>query len=138
MRSNTPRRLDAVLVVAVVATVLAYGGFVQRIMDTGVDERAITYLVVGWIPFGVVAYAIGRRVSPPETAPSMRPIDLGAFLAIVSVLVSLGFDLLGFSPSAVPLGHALQALGVFVGIALFSWGLGRRSAVLDRLGSDHP
>lgn len=133
MAANSTRTLDIVLVVAIGATLLAYLGLLQRIIESGVDDRAITYLIIGWIPFGVACYAIGRRFSAPESAPSMRPIDLGGFLAIVSIIVSLGFDLLGFPPTAVPAGHILQAIGVFVGIGLFSWGLGRRSAALNRI-----
>lgn len=125
--------LDLLLIACVAVTVLVYGFLVPR---HGLQERGVGYFVLGWIPFALSWYAAGRRFGSPGSAPSMRPIDLGAGLVIVALLVSIAFDAWGFTPTDVPLGHVVQALAIFAGLALFGWGIGRRSAALNRLDSD--
>lgn len=133
MDTTARRVLTLTLVVGAIATLAIYGMFVDHVRISGIDDRALTYLVLGWIPYGLTWYAIGRRFGSPGRVPSMRPVDIGVMLVIIALLVSIVFDLWGFSPTRVPLGHIVQAVAVFAGLALFGWGIGRRSARLDRL-----
>jgi uncharacterized membrane protein YczE len=60
----------------------------------------------------------------------MQTADAGLGLFLVSFLLSLGLDAWGFTPERLPEAHALQAIGIFVGLALFGWGIGRRSKAI--------
>ena len=109
------------------AVVLVYLVLLPPQILDGEPTIAIVYLVAGWVPYTLVFYSIGRLFSSPGALPRMRIADLGLGLFLVSLLVSLGIDALGFTPAQVPEGHLLQAVGVFVGLAMFGWGIGRRS-----------
>lgn len=124
---------DVVLIAGAATTAVVYLLFARRLLTAGVDGRAVRLLVMGWAPYAVTWFAVGRRFGDPGPSPSMRPVDYGAVLAVLSLLVSIAFDAGGFAPTAIPAGHVLPAVGVFVGLALFAWGLGRRSAALERM-----
>ncbi|TYT60605.1 hypothetical protein [Natrialba swarupiae] len=119
------------LIVAVVATAIVYLGLVPRQVLAGEPARAVRYLVVGWIPYVLVFYLIGRLRTSPGPLPSMRTADVGVALVLLSLLASLGLDAWGFTPEVVPAAHAVQAIAIFVGLALLGWGLGRRSNALS-------
>ncbi|ARS90968.1 hypothetical protein [Natrarchaeobaculum aegyptiacum] len=118
------------LAAAVLATGIVYLWLVPRSVSAGEDTLAIRYLVVGWIPYVLAWYLLGRRYTSPEALPNMRTADAGLALVLVSLLLSLGLDAWGFTPEQVPGAHALQAIAIFVGLALLGWGLGRRSSAL--------
>ena len=120
------------LVGAVAATGIVYVGLVPLYLSAGDPDRALRSIVVGWIPYALVWYLLGRRLSSPERLPNMRAADAGLALVLVSLLASLGLDAWGFTPELVPEAHALQAVGIFVGLALLGWGIGRRSKALSR------
>ena len=105
---------------------------VPRHVAAGNTGRTLAYIAVGWVPYALCFYAAGRLLSAPEELPSMRFADVGLALFLVSLLVSLGLDTLGFGPELVPVGHVLPAIGVYVGLALLGWGLGRRSRAIER------
>ncbi|MEY7847795.1 hypothetical protein AB7C87_01135 [Natrarchaeobius sp. A-rgal3] len=119
------------LIVAVVVTGIVYLGVIPRQILAGESARAVRYLVVGWVPYVCTFYLIGRLRSSPGPLPSMRTADVGVALVLLSLLASLGLDAWGFTPEFVPAAHALQAVAIFVGLALLGWGLGRRSNALS-------
>lgn len=108
-----------------------------RQADDG-TARTLAYLVLGWIPYALSFYAVGRLYTTPERLPSMRPGDVGFVLFSLSVLLSLGLDSLGFPPELVPLAHVPSAIGVYVGLALLGWGLGRRSSAIELISEGAP
>ncbi|RQG95507.1 hypothetical protein [Natrarchaeobius chitinivorans] len=118
------------LVGAVLATITSLG-FAARQTPSDPD-RAVLYLAIGWIPYTVTFYLLGRLFSSPGALPSMRAADIGLGIALVSLLLSLGLDAWGFTPAAVPIVHVPQAIGIYAGLALFGWGIGRRSNALTR------
>ncbi|OIB56085.1 hypothetical protein [Natrialba sp. SSL1] len=120
---------------ALVAAVV-YVGLVPQAVLAGDESRALLFLVLGWVPYTIVFYALGRFVSSPEQLPNMRAADFGLAVFLVSLLLSLGLDAWGFSPEQVPAAHVVQAVGIFVGLALFGWGLGRRSHAVVASGRD--
>lgn len=124
--------LELLLFVCVVLTLLVYVILVPR---HGVTESGVVYFVLGWVPFTLSWYAAGRRFGQDDAAPSMRPVDFGAGIVVLALLISIAFDAWGFSPTQVPEGHVIQALSMFIGLALFGWGIGRRSATLDYLAT---
>lgn len=123
--------LDTVLVLSVLATVLVYVVMVPREIRAGGDP--VAYFIGGWIPYTMAFYALGHRFGPADRLPSMRAADGGAILVVLSVLVSVAMASWGFTPERVPEAHAIQALAVFVGLALFAWGIGQRSAAIESL-----
>lgn len=133
MRDVPAWAIDIVLLLSGFATIVIYVIFALHARSVGIDSQAVTLLVLGWIPYGLACFAIGRRFGSPGPAPSMRPVDSGAILVVIALLASVALDAGGFDPTQVPLGHVVQAIAVFVGLALFGWGLGRRSAALDQL-----
>ncbi|THE63674.1 hypothetical protein D8Y22_17840 [Salinadaptatus halalkaliphilus] len=118
------------LAVTLLALAVVYLGLVPRTIEAGTPSRAVRYLVAGWVPYTLCFYLLGRLFSSPAAIPSMRSADVGLGLFLVSLLLSLGLEAWGFSPEVVPEAHLLQALGIFVGLALLGWGLGRRSHAL--------
>lgn len=138
MNSSSSRRSGTwwgylVLAGCVLVAAIVYFVLVPRYVSTGQDSRALLYLVLGWVPYTVAFYAIGRLFSSPERLPNMRAADAGLALFLILLLLSLGLDSWGFSPERVPEAHVLQAIGIFAGLALFGWGLGRRSHALSKI-----
>lgn len=131
MDSRSDPSAPLLLVVSLLAVALVYGVLVPGdVLDDG--SRTVLYVVVGWVPFTLVFYALGRGFSSPEALPSMRSADAGLALVLVSLLVSLGLETLGLSPEQLPEAYVLQAIGIFVGLALFGWGIGRRSRAIGQ------
>ncbi|MFU8868042.1 hypothetical protein [Natronococcus sp.] len=129
-RSDSSARL--LLVVSAIAVVLVYGVLVPRDVLAGDGSRAVLYVVGGWVPFTLVFYALGRSFSSPEALPSMRSADAGLGLVLVLLLLSLGLEAWGVPPEELPEAYVLQAIGIFLGLALFGWGIGRRSRAIGR------
>lgn len=111
-------------------TAVIYLYFVPRTFAAGDGGRTLAYLAVGWIPYTIAFYALGRLTTSSSELPSMRPIDIGVLLFLVSLLVSLGLDRWGLQPERYPEGHVLPAIGIYAGLALLGWGLGCRSAAV--------
>ncbi|MDG5818077.1 hypothetical protein [Natronococcus sp. A-GB7] len=130
-RSDSGARL--LLVASLIAVGFVYGVLVPRDVLAGDGSRAVLYVVGGWVPFTLVFYALGRGFSSPEALPSMRSADAGLGLVLVLLLLSLGLEAWGVPPEELPEAYVLQAIGIFLGLALFGWGIGRRSrAIADR------
>lgn len=131
MDSRSDPGAPLLLIVSLLAVALVYGVLVPGdVLDDG--SRTVLYVAVGWVPFTLVFYALGRGFSSPEALPSMRSADAGLALVLVSLLVSLGLETLGLSPEQLPEAYVLQAIGIFVGLALFGWGIGRRSRAIGQ------
>lgn len=126
----TDRSLSLLLVACVIVTAVVYLVSVPRYVLAGDYSRGVLYLGIGWLPYTCTFYAIGRLYSSPETLPNMRAADVGLALFLISLLLSLGLDAWGLSPERVPAAHALQAVGIFAGLAFFGWGIGRRSKAI--------
>lgn len=133
MAPNRETTYNLVLLASAAATVAIYLALVPQRMAAGDTGRALLYLVIGWVPYTGFFYVLGRRVTPPEGLPNMRPAEIGLALVLVSLLVSLGFDRWGATPERLPEAHVLQAVGIFAGLALLGWGLGHRSAAIDQM-----
>ncbi|RQH02499.1 hypothetical protein [Natrarchaeobius oligotrophus] len=114
----------------VIATLLVYLVLVPRSVVADEHARALRYLVVGWLPYTLAFYMVGRLFSSPSALPTMRTADVGLGVFLVSLLVSLGLDAWGFSPELVPVAHVLQAVAIFASLALLGWGIGRRSRAI--------
>ncbi|ADD07273.1 uncharacterized protein Nmag_3731 (plasmid) [Natrialba magadii ATCC 43099] len=141
MDSSTNTKSGSVLTYLVlggcaIVAALVYLGLVPQAALTGNESRAILYLVLGWVPYTIVFYGIGRLFTSPEQLPNMRAADIGLATFLLLLLLSLGLDAWGFTPEQVPEAHVLQAVGIFLGLALFGWGLGRRSNAIMAADSD--
>ena len=112
---------------------ILYGWFIPQLITAGNADRAVTYVLIGWIPFTLACYLLGRLTTSPDGLPSMRPATSGAVIVVLSLLVSIGIDSWGVDPVTVPEAHLVQALGVFVGLALLGWGVGKRSEAIVNL-----
>ncbi|SDQ56598.1 hypothetical protein [Natronobacterium texcoconense] len=125
------RRYALLLAGCILVAAIVYLVFVPRYVLADQHSRAVLYLGIGWLPYTGAFYAAARLFSSPEALPNMRAADVGLGLFLVSLLLSLGLDAWGFAPELVPAAHALQAIGVFAGLALFGWGIGRRSKAMS-------
>lgn len=135
----TSRRtpITVLLVLGALTTLIVYGWVVPNEIRTGQGETALVYVVAGWVPYTVTFYALGHVAPPPDGLPSMRAVDAGAILVVLALLVSVSITRVGIHPERIPEAHAIQAIAVFVGLALFGWGLGRRSVAIESvLGRD--
>ncbi|WIV66227.1 hypothetical protein [Natrialbaceae archaeon AArc-T1-2] len=122
--------VSAVLVTAVV--------HLQFVPDYFPDDplRATPVLVIGWIAFTVVFYAAGRLFATPGTLPSMRAADIGTALFLVSLLAAGALDAFGFTAQAVPEAYVLPGLGIYAGLALLGWSIGKRTTAINRIAAD--
>ncbi|WP_440763754.1 hypothetical protein [Natronorubrum sp. DTA7] len=90
-------------------------------------------LVFGWLTYTLAFYAVGRIGSQPDELPSMRFADVGIALFLVSVLLAAALDGFGFTPEAILEAYVLPALGIYVGLALFGWSIGRRTEAINEI-----
>jgi hypothetical protein len=132
MDSRTDSSPLLLLVTSAIAVGLVYVVLVPREILDGDGSRTLLYVVIGWLPFTLTWYAIGRGFSSPSSLPSMRTADAGLGLVLVLLLLSLGLEAWGIPPEELPEAYVLQAIGIFVGLALFGWGIGRRSRAISQ------
>ena len=90
-------------------------------------------LVAGWATYTLAFYALGRLQPGARELPSMRVSDLGIALFLVSLLLALGIDTLGFTPAVIAEAYVLPAVGVYTGLALFGWSIGRRTEAINEI-----
>lgn len=110
MDSSTNTKSGSVLTYLVlggcaIVAALVYLGLVPQAALTGNESRAILYLVLGWVPYTIVFYGIGRLFTSPEQLPNMRAADIGLATFLLLLLLSLGLDAWGFDPSSKSLKH---------------------------------
>ncbi|WP_290819222.1 hypothetical protein [Halovivax sp.] len=133
MESSQSRAgLVALLVMAALATLLVHAVYVPRHFP-GEYFRAIPYLIVGWVAYTVVFYAVGRLVAEPPDLPSMRSGDIGVALVLGTLLVALVLDTGGLSPRLVPEAYGLLAIVLYAGLALVGWSMGQRTRAINRI-----
>jgi len=122
------------LVIAAIATVSLHVFYVPRYFPERL-ALAMPVLLVGWLTYCLVFYLLGRLVAPSQLLPNMRAIDVGLGLVLLSVVLIGLFDTAGVSIRTFTLGHLLLAPGIYVGLALLGWGLGRRTAAVNRIAA---
>lgn len=129
------RRSPLVLVLfvsAVLATVIIHVRFLPRFFPHDLFWSALT-LQAGWITFAIACYSLGRLFSNPGPIPSMRTGDVGTALFLVSLLLSLFLDTMGFSVRLVTEVHLVLGIGVYAGLALIGWAIGQRTKAINRI-----
>lgn len=90
-------------------------------------------LVVGWLAYLLVFYAAARLSAQPSELPSMRVADVGLALFLLSVLLAAALDAFGFTPEAILEAYVVPAVGIYVGLALFGWSIGRRTEAINEI-----
>ncbi|MDJ1434031.1 hypothetical protein [Halostagnicola sp. A-GB9-2] len=133
-RSSQSPMLYALLGVALLVTVLVHLSVLPRYYPGDLFMTALT-LVVGWLTFAIVWYLTGRIYSTPGELPTMRSADIGLGLFLVSLLIALFMDSMGFTPETVLEAFVLPAIGIYVGLALLGWSIGRRTKAINRISS---
>lgn len=124
--------LVVLCVSAALATLAIHGRFVPRYYPDDAFATGLA-LVAGWTAYALAFYALGRLQSGDRKLPNMRTADLGIALVIVSLLLALGLDALGFTLEAILAAYALPAIGVYTGLALLGWSIGRRTEAINEI-----
>ena len=126
------RGLLAVLVVAAITTVAVHVAYLPAYWPDELLD-GLAGILIGWIAFTVVFYAIGRLRPNAAELPNMRSADLGVALAIVSLLLAGMTAGYGFQPEDAQWVFAVYAVGLYAGLALIGWSLGQRTRAINRI-----
>ena len=130
-----PIALLGLLGAAVITTVVTHLVYVaQHLPEQGGD--GVPYVLAGWLSFAFVFYALGRLATTADSLPSMRTGDAGVGLVLASLLLAGALDAFGFELGTVPEAYVLPAIGLYVGLALLGWSLGRRTAAINRIAAE--
>ncbi|MDQ2050656.1 hypothetical protein RBH26_09160 [Natronolimnohabitans sp. A-GB9] len=133
--SDTRRPLLFVLLgSALLVTVIIHVSFVPEYFPGDVFMTGLA-LLAGWVTYTIVFYAVGRIVSEPTDLPSMRTADIGIALFLVSALLAAALDAFGFTPEMILEAYVVPAIGIYVGLALLGWSLGRRTEAINEIAS---
>ncbi|MXV63897.1 hypothetical protein GS429_17890 [Natronorubrum sp. JWXQ-INN-674] len=124
--------LAVLLASALLVTLVVHLSFVPRYYPDDVFTSGLA-LVAGWVTFAIVFYAVGRLGSDPQTIPNMRIADIGVALFLVSVLLGLALDAFGFTPAVIIEAYVLPAIGIYSGLALLGWSIGRRTEAINEM-----
>ena len=124
--------LVVLLVSASLVTLVIHLSFVPRYFPEDVFTTGLA-LVSGWATYALAFYAAGRLGPQPADLPSMRLADVGIALFLVSVLLAAALDTFGFGPEAILEAYVLPAIGVYVGLALLGWSIGRRTEAINEI-----
>lgn len=133
--SRPPWLLSLLLGSALLVTIIIHVRFVPAFFPDDVFTATL-FLLAGWVTFTLVFYVLGRLFSEPGPIPSMRSGDIGTALFLVSLLLSLFLDTLGFTVELVLEAHVLPALGIYAGLALIGWSIGQRTTAINRITTD--
>ncbi len=131
-RSSQSRMLYVLLGIALLVTVLVHLSVLPRYYPGDVFMTALT-LVAGWATFTIVWYLAGRIFSTPGELPTMRSADIGLGLFLVSLLIALFMDSLGFTLNTVLEAFVIPGIGIYAGLALLGWSIGRRTKAINRI-----
>ncbi|QLG49007.1 hypothetical protein [Natrinema halophilum] len=119
---------------ALLMTLVLHLLFVPRYLP---DDVLLTVLTVGagWVTYALVFYALGRVRADPESQefPTMRFADVGIALLLVSLLFMLAFDAFGIPLEGIVGVYALPAIGIYAGLALIGWSIGRRTEAINEI-----
>ncbi|WP_436345296.1 hypothetical protein [Natronorubrum sp. FCH18a] len=130
--ANSRLLLFVLLASAALVTLVIHLSVVPRQYPDDVFTTGLA-LVFGWLTYALVFYAVGRIGSQPQELPSMRFADVGLALFLVSVLLAAGLDAAGFTPEVILEAYVLPTLGIYVGLALFGWSIGRRTEAINEI-----
>lgn len=97
---------------------------------------AAPYLLLGWLSVTLVFYGLARLLADPATLPSMRGADYGAALFLITLLLAGFAEFHGVSPRYSAAGYLVYALGIYPGLALFGWAIGKRTKAINRIASE--
>lgn len=119
---------------ALLVTLVLHLVFVPRYLPGDVLLTVLT-LGAGWITYTLVFYALGRAGADPEQQefPTMRFADIGIALLLVSLLLTLAFDAFGLPFERIVGIYALPAIGIYAGLALLGWSIGRRTEAINEI-----
>ncbi|MFA9417087.1 hypothetical protein [Natrinema sp. HArc-T2] len=133
---NSDRRLPlfGLLGSALLVTLVLHLLFVPRYLPGDVLLTVLT-LGAGWVTYTLVFYALGRVGAAPQRQefPNMRFADIGIAVLLVSLLVLLAFDAVGVPLEGLVGIYALPAFGIYVGLALIGWSIGRRTEAINQI-----
>lgn len=131
---NADRRplLFVLLGSALLVTLVIHLSFVPRYFPDDVFTTGLA-LVAGWASYALVFYAAGRLGTDPRELPTMRLADVGLALFLVSVLLAAALDAFGFTPELILEAYVVPAVGVYVGLALFGFSIGRRTEAINEI-----
>ena len=124
--------LGVLLASALLVTLLIHLSVVPRYFPDDVFATGLA-LVAGWLTYTVAFYALGRLGAAPRELPRMRVADIGIALFLVSVLLALGLDAFGLTPEVIRRAYVVPAVGVYVGLALLGWSIGRRTEAINEI-----
>lgn len=130
--ANSRPLLFVLLASAALVTLVIHLSVVPRQYPDDVFTTGLA-LVFGWLTYALVFYAVGRIGTQPQELPSMRFADVGIALFLVSVLLAAGLDAAGFTAEVILEAYVLPALGIYVGLALFGWSIGRRTEAINEI-----
>ncbi len=119
---------------ALLVTLLLHLVFVPRYLPDDVLLTVLT-LGAGWVTYAIAFYALGRAGADPQGQefPNMRFADVGIALLLVSLLLLLAFDALGVPLEGIVGIYALPAAGIYAGLALLGWSIGRRTEAINEM-----
>ncbi|MDS0475248.1 hypothetical protein [Natrinema sp. 1APR25-10V2] len=119
---------------ALLVTLVLHLVFVPRYLP---DDVLLTVLALGagWVTYAIAFYALGRVGAEPESEafPNLRFADVGIALLLVSLLLLLSFDALGVPLEGIVGIYALPAAGIYAGLALLGWSIGRRTEAINEM-----
>lgn len=98
--------------------------------------RATPSLLIGWGSFTLVFYVLARLFSEPGPLPSMRGADIGAALFVATILIAEFAGVHGYASGLVSGGYVVYAVGIYPGLALLGWAIGRRTKAINRIASE--
>ncbi len=132
---NSDRRLPlfGLLGSALLVTLVLHLLFVPRYLPGDVLLTVLT-LGAGWVTYTLVFYALGRvGAAPHQEFPTMRFADIGIAVLLVSLLILLVFDAVGIPLEGIVGIYALPAFGIYIGLALIGWSIGRRTEAINEI-----
>ena len=97
---------------------------------------ALPSLLVGWVAFALAFYALGRLRGSTRGVTASRTADLGVGLVGFTLLLAGAISAFGFTMELVPEVYVALAAGLYAGLALVGWSIGRRTSAINRLAAE--
>ncbi|SER14312.1 hypothetical protein [Natrinema salaciae] len=119
---------------ALLVTLLLHLVFLPRYLPGDVLLTVLT-VGAGWLTYVLVFYGLGRVWPAPDrqSFPNMRFADVGLALLLVSLLLLLALDAVGIPLEGVVGVYALPVAGIYAGLALLGWSVGRRTEAINEM-----
>lgn len=132
MSEDRRRLLFVLLGGALIATLIIHLSLVPRYVPSDLFSAG-PVLLAGLVTYTITFYAFGRVRSDPQELPTMRFADIGIGLLLVSLLLVLALDAVGFTIEAATVVYVLPAIGIYAGLALIGWSIGRRTEAINEI-----